>query len=150
MITNLYKTQPTAVNYLTEPIIQVVKKPKTYEEKLKERNQRRFDITPENADFVWNHLSQALFSIDYASFHVKALQRKGAFPDSDELMKFANQTEKKFENFLSQLNDDGKTRYRKERSEFEEFVRQFATFSDEDRKRLYGMSNKIERDKFKK
>lgn len=131
--------------------------PTQYELKLRskaeayeKKKQSKFIVTEENQEFVWNHLSQALFSIDYASFHVKALERKGAFPDSDSLVEFANKTEQKFEKFLANLNDDGKVKYKSERSKFEEFVRQFCTFNDDDRKRLFGMADKIEREKFKR
>ena len=140
----------TAVNFLmTETARKSLQKELRYQDKLKARKASQLNVTPENQAFIWNHLGQALFSIDYASFHIKALNRLNAFPDTDAIMEFAKNTETKFNTFLKHLNEEGKIRYRKERTEYEEFARQFATFNDEERKRIYGMANKIEKERFR-
>ena len=140
----------TAINYLmTKTAKKSLQKDLKYQNKILQRKATQLNVTPENKAFIWNHLGQALFSIDYASFHIKALNRLNAFPDIDSLMEFANKTETKFNIFLQNLNEDGKYLYRKERTEFEEFARQFSTFNDDERKRIYGMANRIEKDKFR-
>lgn len=121
------------------------KKQEAYEKK----QEARIKVTPENHDFIWNHLSQTLFSLDCASFNIKALQKKGAFPDSDSVVDFANKTELKFKSFLSYLEEDKREKYNKHRTEFEEFARQFSTFDEKERQRIYGMANRIEKEKYK-
>lgn len=142
------KQTHTAAQFLTDAPTPYVQKQRAKTAAYEAKKAKQINVTPENHEYVWNHLSQTLFAIDYASFHITALQRKSVFPDKDSMVEFARNTEVKFNSFVACLSDEKKIEYRNARTEFEEFARQLSTFTDKERKRIYSMANKIEREKY--
>ena len=147
MTTSLYKEQQTAVNFLTDSLTPYAAKIKAKTAAYEAKRAEKINVTPDNHEYIWNHLSQTLFAIDYASFHITALQRKSMFPDKDKIVEFAKLTEVKFNSFVACLNPEKQIEYRNARTEFEEFARQLSTFTDKERKRIYSMANKIENER---
>lgn len=136
-----------AAQFLTDTPTPYAAKIKAKTAAYEAKKAKQIKVTAENHEYVWNHLSQILFSIDYAIFHITALQRKSVFPDKDAIVEFARNTEVKFNSFVACLTDEKKIEYRNARTEFEEFARQLSTFTDKERKRIYSMANKIENER---
>ena len=147
MTTSLYKEQQTAANFLTDSLTPYAAKIKAKTAAYEAKQAKKINVAPDNHEYIWNHLSQTLFAIDYASFHITALQRKSMFPDKDAIVEFARNTEVKFNSFVACLNPEKQVEYRNARTEFEEFARQLSTFTDKQRKRIYSMANKIENER---
>ena len=133
--------------FLTDSLTPYAAKIKAKTAAYEAKRAEKINVTPDNHEYIWNHLSQTLFAIDYASFHITALQRKSMFPDKDKIVEFAKLTEVKFNSFVACLNPEKQIEYRNARTEFEEFARQLSTFTDKERKRIYSMANKIENER---
>lgn len=119
----------TALSYFrpTETSQKSILKRQAYIDKLKERKASQFDITAENEKDIWHSLSQSIFSIGYAAFHTKALQRKGAVPEDDVLVKYADLLKKKFETFKKFLRPEKQEEYIATRNVMEDFFFRVAT-----------------------